>query len=293
MSQQPGRLQLAPGESLTVPLVFDTNNKQGKVHSKVVINYYLDPQVRDKKTEKEYRFQVEGFVKRMVTRDPPGGLIVRTLDPKAGTTGTVRLENQMPEPLKLRLQEKKVADFDIEVKEITPGQVYEVTGRTTKDHTPGTYKGTLVFATGWEKNPTIEVPIWVTVIPPVKSTPPAIYLDPKTATGPSTKVVLIQCFTGLPFNVTGWHCDIEGVKVQLGRTESMPGRSEEMKLIVQVRAQIMLPPAKSVPPEGFTIEFTTNKPECPKVEVFVTTSVPDYRARAYGDVTDTSGNGKD
>ena len=287
IAKEPERMQLAPGESATVRLKFDTTNKQGKVQSKLVINYYDDPQVRDPKKEQTQRFKISGFVKRRIMRDPAGGLIIRGMDPKAGATGAVRLENQLPEPLKLKLLNQKMANVEVEVKEITPGRVYEVTGRTTKDHPPGTYRGTLEFATGWEQHPTIELPVWVTTLSPVRATPSAIYLDPSSADEATEKVVLLQCLTGLPFAVKEWHCSHEGVKVRLGQVESVASPREGMQFVVHIKAMITVPPVSSIPPEGVRIEFITNKEECPKVEVLITTDVAAYRAAAYGNAAST------
>jgi hypothetical protein len=80
-----GRKEVPPGQSTELKIRYNTQGKQDRVSSSVIIESN-DP-ARPKLT-----FHITGFVKRVIRRTPLGGLVIRTLDPSPGQTGTVRLE---------------------------------------------------------------------------------------------------------------------------------------------------------------------------------------------------------
>lgn len=257
-------------------MTFITLNKQNRVHSKVVINSN-DPE------RPEVRFNMEGVVKRAVTRYPAGGVYIRSLERGPGLTGTVRLENQMDEPLRLRLISKDPPDLDVEIKEVEPQQVYEVTVRTTRELPFGSHQGTLWFATGLSRQPRISVRVFMDILTKVVPGPKAIYLNPATVKGPVKKSILLQSYGPAPFEITGATCTLPDVKIQLGLARPAPRRTRvEPAPTFYIRANVSLPPASAIPPEGALITFTTNYPDCPKVEVLVTTDEDAYRERVYG-----------
>lgn len=263
-----GRKSVPPGETTEVKVRYNSEGKQGHVESKVIIESN-DPQ------RPTVEMNISGVVNRAVTRTPLGGLVIRTLDTKPGQTGTVKLENQMSEPMKLRLSGSSLQEWlDVEIKEVTPGQVYEVVGTTKKDLPTAGVRGQLVFDTGLSKEEQLTVFARVQVMSRVEAVPPVIFLDPKRDNKPSDRFVSVQYYGTGNFSVTQGDSKTPGIKVTLKGTESPSSGLEKLtpRMTALVRSTVSLPPASAIPPEGALIEYTTSDPQFPKVQVLVTTS---------------------
>ncbi len=276
---EPGRKLIPPGESTEVKVRFNSEGKQGHVTSKVIID-------SNDSTRPTVEMPIQGDVKRAVKRTPIGGLVIRTLDTQPGQASTLRLENQMPEPMRLRLSASNLQDvIDVEIREITPGLVYDVIGRTKQALPPGgIVRGTLVFDTGLSQEEKLTVHARVQVLSRVEPSPPIIYLDPKTATTPSERIVSLQYYGADPFRVTEADCKDPDVKIKLGLTESLGNGLEKLtpKMTALVRTTVSLPPASAIPPEGVVIEFTTNDPAFSKVQVLVTADARVWQSKIQG-----------
>jgi hypothetical protein len=275
---EPGRKTVPPGETTEVKVRYNSEGKQGHQESKVIIdsNDAQRPTVEMK---------ISGEVKRAVNRTPIGGLVIRTLDTKPGLIGTVRLENQMPEPMKLRLSGSSLQDWlDVEIKELTPGQVCEVVGRTKKDVPPTGLRGTLVFDTGLSQEAKVSIHARVQVLSRVEIVPPVIFLDPKRDNKPSERWVSLQYYGPGDFSVTQGESKTPGIQVKLRPTETPSGGLENLvpKMTALVRTTVSLPPASAIPPEGAIVEYTTSDPLFPKVRVEVTTDLRVWQDKVHG-----------
>jgi hypothetical protein len=275
---EPGRKSVPPGETTDVKVRYNSEGKQGHVESKVIIESN-DPQ------RPTVEMPISGEVKRAVNRTPIGGLVIRTLETKPGQTGTVRLENQMPEPMKLRLSGSNLQEWlDIEIKEITPGQVYDVIGTTKKELPPEGLHGRLVFDTGLSKETELTVYARVDVLSRVQIVPPVIFLDPKRDNKPSERWVSLQYYGPGEFSVTKGESKTPGITVKLRPAEKPSFGLEKLtpKITSLVRTTVSLPPASAIPPEGAIIEYTTSDPLFPKVRVEVTTDTRVWQERIHG-----------
>jgi hypothetical protein len=290
---QPERTTVPPGQTTTVKVQYDTQGKQGDVSSKVIV-LCNDPRrgadlLNDEPNPKqgEAHFKIKGFVKRAILKEPLGGLVVRSLDPKPGQSGKVRLKNQMPEPMRLQLKSSTIRELDVEIKEITPGMEYEVIGRTARELKVGKVRGDLLFTTGLTKEPEFTVPARIEMLAPIELVPPVMYLL-KTDKEPVQRVVNLQYYgaDGVEkFRVTDAQCKDPRIKVTVGPTQP-PEEWMRTKLTppvtAVVRSNVSLPPGAEIPPEGALIEYTTTDPQCPKVDVLVTTDKEAFEARMYG-----------
>jgi hypothetical protein len=276
---EPGRKLIPPGENTEVMVRFNSEGKQDHVESKVIITSN-DP------TKPTVEMKIAGEVKRAVKRTPLGGLVIRTLDGKAGQVGSLRLENQMPDPMRLRLVRSSLQDsLDVEVKEVTPGLAYDVVARTKHDLQPGAVvRGSLEFDTGLTKERQLTVHARVQVLARIETSPPIIYLDPKTATAPSERSVSLHYYGAAEFKVLEAQSDRPDIQVRFQPPEPPTGGMERVtpKITALVRTTVSLPPASSIPPEGALIEYTTSDPEFPKVQVRVTTDSQVWRATIQG-----------
>ena len=275
----PGRDVIPPGQSTEIRIRFDTEGKQGEVSSKVTIPSN-DP------TRPVVEFKVQGVVKRVITRTPLGGLVIRAIDTKPGLTGTVRLENQMPEPMQLKLLSNNLNGLEVEIKEITPGKVYDVIGKTTREFKPGTItRGTLLFSTGLQREERLPISARVEIKARVDPVPPAILLDAFFDQKPGSRIVSLQYYGTGKFEVTGAESTSPEVKVtEIGVALPPSGGMETIlpKITSIVQTRIAVPAVDKLPEEGAVVVFKTSDPESPKVEVLVTRNRAAWELKMYG-----------
>jgi len=262
-----GRKLIPPGESTEVKVRFNSEGKQDHIESKVIIesNDPVRPTVE---------MPIEGVVRRAVKRTPLGGLVIRTLDGSPGQAGSVRLENQMPAPMRLKLVSTNFPALDVEVREVTDGLAYDVIARTKRELQPGeVLRGTLVFSTGLEKEAKLSLSARVEVLNRVQTVPPLIYLDPRTGGTTSERTVTVQYYGTGAFKVTAAESSHPDVTIKLSPTEPPSSGVEKFvpRITAIVRAKVSLPPASALPPDGALITFTTSDPDFPKVGLQVTT----------------------
>lgn len=275
---QPARYELGPGESTEATVVYNTEGKQGNVSSTVTIESN-DPQ------RPQVMFNVKGHVKRAVTKEPLGGLVIRTLETKPGQSGTVKLQNHTDKPMSLKLVSKDLKDFEIEIREVTPGMLYEIVGWNTAELRPGPTSGTLVFSTGLEREDRVSVGVKIRVLALADVNPPCIYMEPGTATKPEAREVSIHYYgTRDDFKITEAKCTNPDVKVKIQRVEPPMHGMEKLtpKIKAIARLSVETPAANALPPGGALVEIFTNDPACPKVECPVTTDSRVWRLKAYG-----------
>lgn len=264
---QPERKVIPPGETTAIRVAYDTHGKQGKQNSKVIIRCN-DPQ------KPRVEFPVSGFVKRAVTREPLGGLVIRTLNSSPGDSGLVTLENQMPEPMKLELVSNNADFFELQVVEVEPGLKYQIVGRTKKSMAPGRYTGEIVFKTGLSREPEFHVPASLQVLSEVELSPPVMLFasDEKTLTRP-VRLYYYGADGVKGFQVLGVECDRDDVKVDLGPTVVPDPWMATMKptITAQVIANVTVPHPTAFPPKGIPIVFRTNVKGLERIELIATT----------------------
>lgn len=284
---QPDKKQLAPGESTSMTVRFDPHGKQGDVTSKVIINSN-DP------VRPEVNIPIKVFVKRAVKREPLGGLVIRTLETRPGSSAVVRLDNQLPEPMKLELVRSTISEVDIEVKEVNPGVSYEVIGRINRELKPGIIRGDLSFKSGLSREGTFTIPVRVQILSKVEAVPAAIYLRPND-TRAADRTVTLQYYGpdgARTFKVTEAKSSHPSVKVTVNETKPAAAWMASMKppISATVDATVTVPPPNELPPGGVTVEFTTTDPDMPKVDVLVTTDKAAFEDRMYGRYSTGTGN---
>jgi hypothetical protein len=275
----PGRKVVPPGETTEIKIVYDTQGKQDRVGSSVTIESN-DP------ARPKVEFRISGFVKRAVRRIPVGGLEMRTLDASPGQTVTVRLENQIDQPMKVTLASCSVPGLEVEIKEVTAGRVYDVIGRITQPLRHGVTRGELVFSTGLPRDERLAVSAMIQHMWLADPVPLAVLVDQKPTTQPKQSAVHLNYYGTLDeFRVTGATCkQVPDLKVSIDSPRAPAGAlgniTPKMKYIVSTRLPALR--ASDIPPAGLVIEYTTNDPACPKVEVPVTNDQKTWESIVYG-----------
>jgi hypothetical protein len=272
---QPDHMVIAPGDTTNVPVRFDTNGKQGNTGSKVIIKSN-DPD------QPEIRFEIDGFVKRAIIREPIGGLVIRSLDPSAGQTGAVTLRNQMSEPMELKILSNTIPGLQVEIKEVSKGLEYEIVGTTTKEMPYGTTRGQVLLSTGLSREPQLSLGTQVRILRRVEVVPPVLYLRLGNDT-PSERTVLIQNYgPDRNFRVTEATCNDPRVQIRIGNT--LPSRQGRIRPshTSYVRTRVALPKPSDFPKDGLIIEFKTTDPEWPVVRAFATNDKSVFQHMVYG-----------
>lgn len=289
---QPERYVIPPGESTTIKVKYDTHGKQGDVSSKVIIASNDPRRGRELNNDHlpaepgEAYFNVKGFVKRAITRTPLGGLVIKSLNGEPGQMGTMRLENQMDEPMELKLRSTTIRELDIEIKEVEKGRVYDVIGRSARLLEPGVVRGTLTFTTGLSREPEFSVAARVHILSMVEPVPPAMFVRPGEPK-PVERTISFQYYGEdgpANFKLTGVKSSNPIVTVELGPT--MPPKPWMGQVHPPIRAtadvKMKLPPGPEFPSEPVTVEFTTNIPECPVIKIVVTSDKATFEVNMYG-----------
>lgn len=275
---QPEKRELAPGESTSLAVRFDTHGKQGDVSSKVIIE--SNDQARPK-----LEIVIKGFVKRAITREPLGGLVIRSLDGNPGQSAKVKLQNTLAEPMKLELVGNSIPEVKVDIVELNAGVAYEIVGTTTREIKPGVVRGDLTFKSGLSREKTFTLPVRVQIMSKVEAVPSAILLKPNDQAVERT--VSLQYYgSGGPqaFTVTGAKSSLASVEPIIGIT--MPAQEWMKRMTPPITAvvdnKIKIPAASELPAGGVTVEFATSDPDVPKVEVIITTDKNVFEDRMYG-----------
>lgn len=269
---QPARKLIPAGEFTEISIRFITDRKDGKTGSKITIKSN-DPQ------RPTVVFKINGFVKRALTLSPRRVLEIRSLDPSAGQTGHIRLENKMSEPMKLEVSSNTLADvLAVEIKEIAPGLIYELLGRTKKDVKRGLTRGNLTLSTGLSREATITIPVGIQIVSRVEVHPPVLYVRSDTGM-PAKRRLTLHYYGKAEFGVTSASCNRDDVSVRLGRPAPPGGTTAKLSPppTVVIQVTIDLPPGENLPAEGMVIEFVTTDPEFAKLEVPITTDIETYK----------------
>jgi hypothetical protein len=289
---QPAASRVPPGGSTTVKVQYDTHGKQDAVESKVIVETNdprtgavignVDPNPR----RGEAHFPIKGFIKRAITRKPLGGLVVKGLGAAPGHTGEVVLENMMPEPMKLELAKNGLHEADLEIREISAGRVYKLVAKTNRELKPGALiRGDIELKTGLEREPNYTVNARIQILEMVEPSPSTILLQPNDEV--QQRVVSFQYYGKegpANFKITGWQCDNKDVKVNIENTQPPQPWMTQLKppITAEVRATISCPAARTLPTTGALVVFTTNDPECPKVDILITADKPSFELRMHG-----------
>jgi hypothetical protein len=272
-----GRNAIPPGQTSELKIVYNTEGKQDKVGSSVIIQ-------SDDPAQPKIEFHISGFVKRAVRRIPTGGLEMRTLDPNPGQTVTVRLENQTDQPMKPELLSCTVPGLEVELKEITAGQVYDAVARTTQPLRHGVTRGELVFATGLAREARVSVSATLQHMWIADPVPLAVLIQQAASGQPKPRTINLNYYGTLEdFRVTGASCkqvpDLH-VAIEAPRPAGSGLASTKIKSIVSTRLPPLTP--GDLPKGGLVIEYTTNDPACPQVEVPVTSDKKEWEFLVYG-----------
>jgi len=239
---------LQPGESDVFTITYDTR-RAGAAGKKVMINSN-DP------TQPTISIDVKGTVKPIFAATPPDCNFANA-DENTVATQTVRLENQYPEPLPLRIKPgQNIKQFEYELKEVEAGKIYELTVTTKPPLSQGKNMTVLAMETGRPDLPEIQVRLSAHVMPRASLSPYAVYVTPSRKE-PWETVLNVQYRTDQPLKVLAVHCDLETIQCEL-----MPHTPPaEGATLGYYQIKVKLPPFHEIPVDGAKIIIETDDPD--------------------------------
>ncbi|MBN2447223.1 MAG: DUF1573 domain-containing protein [Phycisphaerae bacterium] len=169
----------------------------------------------------------------------------------------------------LALADEKVAGYDVKLKEVVPGEQYELTATTIPPLDPGAAMTVVHLKTDVEFMDTMKVRLGGYVIPAVRVVPDRLMVSPKL-TFESKKRVKIVYLKTTPIEVLNIECD--DPRVTWEKLEA-PGESSGPNGAIEL--EVTLPPGDSIPEAGIKLTITTDSqdPDYETLEVPILQSV--------------------
>ncbi len=277
-TSKPAKNVLQPGESTTATVKFDSRKKSGgDIHTTVTI-------VSNDPDERKLTFHLRGKVRRVLSVDPMGGVVLRSGDGSKPLEGVARITNLESEPMDLRIKSVNAARFEIELKTIEEGRIYEMVGRSKGPLDVGRTTGYAVLTTGLEREPEVNVHVTAVIVDRVNLVPAAIYLNPQIMLEKSNRTVMLHYYGDNPdFEIREVKANHESVKVQFSPARPPSAGLQRLQPAPRAVAQVRVdcPPGRELPPEGVKVTIVTNEPGYEEQVVLVTPDPAAFRAIMY------------
>lgn len=237
---------LPAGETTTFTITYDTS-RPGPVH-KVVTITTNDP------ARPPVNIDVKGEVKPLYAATPADSIVFQDLEASSIETQTITLASKYDGPLNLKLKEgQDFGAFEIALKEIKPGQEYQLTATTKPPLRYPASRTTVILETGLPAAPKVEITVVANAQPRVLVTPLALYSMPEPQQ-PSPQPVRVQYRVNTPLKITEVKATPASVKFEILPSEQPPGQDKIAFYIIRVT----LPPFADVPAEGGKLDIFTD-----------------------------------
>ena len=254
---EPGKRELAPGESDTMTVTYDTNKNTKNVRHTVTL-------VTNDPVEPEIRFELHGQVWNVFDAKPYPVVGLGKVMPTSRKSKAIELTSNLDEKVypKLRPVDSDVP-FEIRLEEVEPGVKYRLFARIKPPLKLGDNRVKAVIETGVERLPTMSIGVNARAMERVSVWPERWRVVP-SQTKSSPRTLRIYYVPGQPVDVTEVLCDLPSVAVRKLSRQQPTILSEFAALPLQ----ITLPPFKEFPDAGAVLEIHTNDPD-PKFQKFV------------------------
>jgi len=221
---------------------------------------------------------VRGTVKPLFAASPSERITFEAADVDTRESRTVRLESRFEGPVKLALNpEQDFGRFDVELKEVEAGKVYELTVTTKPPLQRGPNAAVIRMDTGLEQVPTYEVQAMAMVQPRIFTIPAQLFVTPAT-TQPMEQMLRVQYRADRPLKIVSVMPTHSQIRCEL--KDSPPPAPGMKTAFHQIR--VTLPPYDALPNEGAKILISTDdpSPEFARLEVPVIKRGPPPAPRA-------------
>lgn len=255
---KPKKKELAPGETDTMTVTYQTTKNAKKVTQTITI-------ITNDPVEPQMRFLVKGEVWHVFDAKPNARMVFGFVKPESKKTTSIELHNNLKEKVFPQLKPLRPDEcFELELEEIEPGMKYKLIARTKPPLKPGTNYVTATLETGVERLPTMSITVSAVALEPVSVRPDRVWVVP-SQTRPSRRTLWLNYAEDHPVKITELKSSHPKVRVQKLSAGRSPGETSEFTAH-QIR--VFLPPFADLPDEPVTIEIRTDDPD-PKFQKFV------------------------
>ena len=159
-----------PGKTGSIPLSFNSSGYVGPVTKAVTVTC-------NDKAHPQTSLQFKGTVWRPVDVIPQVAVLNLTADSPVGSA-TLRIANNMPEPIILSAPECDNRLFTAELKTVREGQEFQVIVSPVSPLPPGSSRAQITVKTSSTNAPVVSVPVFANVQSAVTITPAQVILPP-------------------------------------------------------------------------------------------------------------------
>lgn len=206
--------KVEPGQTGSIPIQFNSANFNGQVFKTVTV-------MSTDKGQPTSVLQLKGTVWKPVDVSPQ--FAVLNIPPDVpSATASVRIVNNMEEPLVLSAPESNNRVFTAELRTNVPGKEFQVVVTGTRPATTGNIQGLVTMKSSSTNMPIVTVNVWANIQAHVLVMPPQLTLPPPPLAASISPRVTIQNNSTNTLSVSDPVLSLEGVKVEL--TEPQPGK---------------------------------------------------------------------
>lgn len=269
---------LAPGESTTIDVSFDSHHKNGQINTQVNI-FSNDPDRR------QVTIQLRGHVNRELLYEPLGGCVSRVLDKNATPVARCTVTNQMPDQqMKLEVISVDSPKFEVTVREVEPGKVFEVLSAAKPPFEPGRQNGNVRLATGLQREKELVLPLAVDLLERIQISPPAMFLDPDMIRTPTTRSVVLMYYGQQPdWKIHGVESSSPMVTAEVSQPRTPEPDYQRLNPPPSLLANVTvkLPAGKDLPKDGVLLTVRTSEPGYEQLEILVTSNQAEFNRIVY------------
>lgn len=230
--------EVPPGGTGRIPIEFNSANFLGTVFKTATVSSN-DPE------QPATVLQLRASIWKPVEVQPMFAVINVPPDAAGPLSATVRVANQLEEPLTVFPPESNLPHFRARFATNTPGREFSLIIETVPPLPPGNTQGQITFRTSSTNAPVINLPVIAVVQPALTVSPPHLTLPAELPTPPPPYVITIRNQAAQPLSLSDAASSSPVVQVALREVES--GRQFEL--------EATFPPNFELPP-GERIEIT-------------------------------------
>jgi hypothetical protein len=260
--------QVGPGETGTIAVQFNSANFNGPVFKTITVT-------SNDKSQPSFGLQLKGTVWKPVEVTPQFAVMNISSDSETGAVSTVKIVNNMEEPITLSAPESNNKTFTAELRTTQPGKEFQLVITASPPLASGNVQGQISLKTSSTNMPVISITTWANVQPPIIVMPPQVTLPAGPLTAKSTPAVTIQNNSASPLTLSEPAVNVKDVDVQI--KELQPGH--------QFSAMLTFPEGFEMP-AGQVVELTikSSNPHFAVIKVPITqaqrTAAPVVPAKA-------------
>lgn len=234
--------EILPGAVGKIPVSINTSKLRSKINKAITVT------CNDKENE-TVRLSVSGTVKERFGIEPRQRGSFGRIKSDDKLERTLTLTNNTDQPIKLSLPQARAGVFTAELKETTPGQVYELILRSEGPFKEKYNRATFSVATDLKDGFKIPIVISAFVAPRVEIVPSEIIIA-KPQPKPRTQRVTVRFNTTETFKVLS--AEVDSNDIAVNTTERKPG---------EYRIELDLPANYQPPLSGHKLTLKTTDPK--------------------------------